>query len=223
MRLFKKLPFSWKGELHDVRLVNFSVPGEEVRTHVPANIKIRLINGRAMISMVDVKLKNLRLAGMPSFCSFSYRHLAFRLLVDDRALNNGNCKGIYFLKSFCDKPLIAYGGGIFTDYRLGKALIFERSGLLTIDQGAKHLRYHPGGPCEANLDLQGTIGMLDRAYSGDGENILVTQIMREKWPLQSFTCKDFYTNFFRDARLEGTFRVPEVIYYTWLPPKMIEQ
>ena len=73
MNLLKRLPIHYKGELHDVRLVNFSVPIEEVVELVPANINVRNFNGRAMISMVDVKLKNMRPVAFP-FIRFKYRH-----------------------------------------------------------------------------------------------------------------------------------------------------
>ena len=87
MSLLKRIPIHYKGELHDVRLVNFLVPMEEVMKGVPANIKIRNFSGRAMISMVDVKLKNMRPVAMP-FLKFNYRHIAFRLLVDDSQYND---------------------------------------------------------------------------------------------------------------------------------------
>src|SRR6188472_940138 len=77
MYLLKRIPIHYKGELHDVRLINFSVAMEELKDKVPASIKIRSINGRAMISMVDVKLKNMRPVLAP-FARFNYRHIAFR-------------------------------------------------------------------------------------------------------------------------------------------------
>lgn len=222
MYLFRKIPFTWKGQLHDVRLINFSVPLHEVEENVPAEIKIRLIGGRALISMVDVKLKKMRLSGMPELCSFSYRHLAFRLLVDDGSKNEGACKGVFFLKSFSDKALVVAGAGVFTNYRLSKALIFERANMVTVDQGPRHIRYSLDSAENENLPLKKIVCELDRAYCIDGKDLLVTQIMREKWPLMEYSCSEFYTNFFKDVRFEGAFKVPEVIDYTWLSPKKLQ-
>jgi uncharacterized protein YqjF (DUF2071 family) len=59
MDLLKRIPIQYKGELHDVRLINFSVPIAEVNTKVPSGIKVRDFDGRAMISLVDVKLKKM--------------------------------------------------------------------------------------------------------------------------------------------------------------------
>ena len=54
MNLLKRIPIHYKGELHDVRLINFSVDLDEIKDNVPAKIKVRNFNNRAMISMLDV-------------------------------------------------------------------------------------------------------------------------------------------------------------------------
>lgn len=222
MNLLKKIPIQFKGELHDVRLINFSVALEEVKDKVPSNIKVRDFNGRALISMVDVKLKNMHPVFVPPFFHFNYRHLAFRLLVDDSIYNEGVNKGIYFYRSFTDKPLIITGGKLLTDYNLELAQIEEANNEVTLSQGKHHVKYCVDNIISAsNDDLKKTIGALDRAYSVLGNTIRVTQIQREKWPIQPVKCSGFENTFFKTARFEGAFRVLETIYYDWLPPKAI--
>lgn len=63
--MLRRIPIHYKGELHDVRLINFTVDMDEIKGKVPSHIKPRDFKGRAMISMVDVKLKNMRPAIMP--------------------------------------------------------------------------------------------------------------------------------------------------------------
>ncbi len=221
MNFLKRLPIHYKGELHDVRLVNFSVSIEEVAGMVPAGIKVRDFNGRAMISMVDVKLSDMRPVPYP-FPGFSYRHVAFRLLVDDSQYNGGSAKGIFFLRSFTDKPLIVLGGRLMTDYNLERAMISEIDDEVTITQGANRVRYSlDGASTLMNEMLHDTIGALDRAYAVLGDSIRVTQIQRERWPIQLVDCNVFENTFFKTARFEGAFRVPETIYYHWLPPKVV--
>jgi hypothetical protein len=45
----------------------------------------------------------------------------------------------------------------------------------------------------------------------------MVQIMREKWPIEWVKCTHFETDFFKTARLEGAFKVKEMIDYEWLP------
>jgi uncharacterized protein YqjF (DUF2071 family) len=224
MNLLKRIPVHYKGELHDVRLINFSVALDEVRGKVPAHIKIRNFNGRAMISMVDVKLRKMRPAFMPAFLHFNYRHVAFRLLVEDSKYNSGTNKGIFFFRSFTDKTLIISAGKLLTDYNLESARIQEHSNEVLIAQGKKYVKYClDDSSIPASDELKKTIGALDRAYSVLGDTVRVTQIQREKWPIQPVNCTGFENTFFKSARLEGAFRVHETIYYDWLPPKAIKR
>lgn len=221
MNLLKRLPIHYKGELHDVRLVNFSVAMDEVLEKVPANIKVRNFNGRAMISMVDVKLKNMRTVAFP-FIRFNYRHIAFRLLIDDSRQSGGSHKGIFFFKSFTDKPVIVFGGRLMTDYNLETAHIEENENEVTVSQGDKRVKYClDEGIAADNTELRKTIAALDRAYAMVGSTVRVTPIQREKWPIQGVNCRTFENTFFSTAKFEGAFRVFETIYYDWLPSKAI--
>jgi len=226
MNILKQIPIHYAGELHDIRLVNFSIALDEIADKVPPGITIRTFNGRALISMVDVKLKKMRPVFMPAFCNFNYRHVAFRLLTDDSAYNNGLNKGIYFYRSFTDNALVVAGGGLLTDYHLEKAVIEDHDKRVVIKNGREYVRYQIDTVPEqqpANSILYQTISALDRAYSMLGSRLRVTQIQREKWPIQFVKCGEFETTFFKTARLEGAFRVFETIYYQWLPPRTIQQ
>jgi hypothetical protein len=221
MNSLKKIPIRYKGELHDVRLINFLVSKEEVRSMVPGNIEIRDFNGKAMISMVDVKLKNMRPAALP-FLRFNYRHIAFRLLVEDSERNNGVNKGIFFLQSFTNNPIIVFGGKLITDYNLEKANIDEKGNEVILTQGSRKLRYCVNDFSSVpNDELKTTIGALDRAYSILGDSVRVTQIQREKWPIQLVNCTGFENTFFKTSEFQGAFQVSETIYYEWLPPKAL--
>ncbi len=222
----KLLPLRFKGELHDIVLVNFSVDMAEVADQVPADIRIRNFDGRAMISTVNVKLKQMRPSFMPKWSSFDYQHIGFRLLVEDKHYYEGQAsdRGIYFLNSFTTRALMAMGGALLTDYRLETAEIFNDQHSLDLRKGANILSYRVAenrAPEQHNHELLQTIGAIDRAYSKLGAKTRVTQIMREKWPLAPMEALDFRTNFFCSARLEGIFRVPETIYYNWLPARNI--
>ena len=219
MSFLKNIPIRYIGELHDVKLVNFSVAMEEVKPLVPENIRILELDGRAMISMVDVQLENMHPAFIPERISFRYRHIAFRLLVDDSRLNGGESKGIYFLRSFTDRPLIVQGGKWLTNYNLETARLESFENMLELKQNDKFLNYafRDRQPKEKNSALKQRIGAIDRAYSMNGKKLQFVRIMREKWPIEWIDCYHFQTNFFSTAVFEGAFKVNEVIHYEWLP------
>lgn len=223
MNLLKKIPISYLGELHQVKLINFSVEREEVEPYVPWKIKIRDFGSRAIISMVNVELKNMHPTFLPESMHFGYRHIGFRLLIDDRQWNDGVYKGIYFIRSFTDNALIAQGGQLMTDYNLEKAEIICTKDLLTLKKEDRFLTYalDEQMPTSVNKELHTSISTIDRAYSLLDGQIRMTKIVREKWPIEWVNCYHFKTNFFETARFEGAFQVNETIYYQWEPPHNI--
>jgi len=223
MNFMKRIPIKYLGELHEIRLVNFYVDMEEVRPLVPERIRIRDFNGRALISMVNVMLRNMHPSFLPGALNFEYRHIAFRLLVDDSGLNGGEAKGIYFLRSFTDKNLIAAAGALLTDYRLEPAAIHNIDRMLELKQGERFLNYalDPGAVPAADPQLLQTVGALDRAYSLRDEELYMVRILRERWPLRPVECYLFETNFFKTAQLAGAFTVDETIRYEWLPAQAV--
>jgi hypothetical protein len=224
MSFLKRIPIEYTGELHDIKLINFSVEIDELRARVPGKIKVRDFDGRALISMVNVRLKKMKPSFAPNAFCFNYQHIAFRLLVDDSVYNGGLNKGIYFLESFTNKPLIVFGGSLMTEYKLEMAEILDTDYACNLTSGNKFIRYHvEDKKPEPNAELKSTIGAIDRAYSILDNKVRVTQIQREKWPIEPVVCTGFETNFFKSARLEGAFKVYETIYYRWLPPKNIYQ
>ena len=223
MNLLKKLPITFLGELHQVKLINFSVEREEVEPFVPWKLKIRDFKGRAMISMVNVDLKHMHPDFLPESLHFNYRHIGFRLLIEDKQWNKGINKGIFFMRSFTDNGLIAQGGQLMTNYNLEKAEIICTNQLLALKKEEKYLTYalDEQVPKQRDECLKQTIGAIDRAYSLLDGQIRMTKILREKWPIEWVNCYHFKTNFFETARLEGAFQVNETIYYQWTPPQPI--
>jgi len=221
LSFLKKIPINYLGELHDIVLVNFSVDIEEVRDHVPAELKIKDFGGRALFSMVNVKLKRMRMKGLPGL-NFGYQHIGFRLLLDDKRYHEEFVeKGIFFYKSFTDRPLMVIGGSLLTNYQLDGAELSNSKQGFALRYQDKFLSYeldHSDTNSNEDLILKATVGAVDRAYAMRNKQVFKTQIVREKWPLEPVTCTNFQTNFFKSAKLEGVFCVPEVIYYQWLPP-----
>ncbi len=222
MSLLKNIPITYKGELHDIVLVNFSVDPDEVKDNLPEGIEVREFDGRAMISMVNVKLRNMRPTFSGKLFQFNYQHIGFRLLVNETDHAFGIDRNIFFLQSFTNRPLMALGGSMLTDYRLAMAEIFNHKLNLDFRRRSQILSYtlDLDRPVpEPHSQLKQTIGAIDSALSVHNGEVRCTQIVREKWPLEEVHCTDFKTSFFKTAHLEGVFRVPEVIHYTWLPPR----
>jgi hypothetical protein len=201
------------GELHNVRLINFSVNLEEVLPFVPKQLKILQEKGKAIISMVDVQLNNMKTKSIPFF-KFGYRHVAFRLLLED---NSTDPKGVFFLKSFSNKPLLNFAGNLVSNYKLSNCTINEYFDAVSIKHEKKYINYalDPYSKAEYNKELYQKIKRIDRAYTIEKEETYVIRITRKKWPIEPIKCYHFATNYFKSAKFIGAFKVNEIIYYTW--------
>ena len=227
MEFLKKIPITFKGELHDVRLINFTVEADEIRSNIPNPLIPLVHNNRAMISMVDVELKHMRPAFFPDNLHFSYRHVAFRVLIDDREYHNlDEPHGIFFLNSFTNKKRIILGGQWMTKFNLNFALISGDETSLSLKRENKFMEYRinpdfrPDNSPQA-LEIKSHVAPLDRAYSIIGNSIYVLQIQREEWPIEPVTCDYFNTTFFESAKLEAAFYIKKPISYEWLSPQKI--
>jgi hypothetical protein len=221
MSLLKKIPITYIGELHQVKLVNFWVDMDEVITQVPKGIRVRDFGGKALVSLVNVELKNMHPSFLPGAIHFGYRHVAFRLLVDDAKRNGNQAKGIYFLRSFTDRAEIVAGGNLLTDYRLEKAEIRHLDRMMGLYAEGNYFNYaldlsNAPVPDIAQKEI---IGSLDRAYAMEDGHLKMVKIMREKWPIRQVQCYLVETNFFKTARPASAFVVDEVIHYRWTAAK----
>jgi hypothetical protein len=210
----------FKGELHQVKLINFSVDIEEVEHLVPKKLKIFQENGKAIISMVDVQLKEMRTTWLP-FIKFGYRHVAFRLLLNDKSLSQENePKGIFFLKAFSRHRLLNWGGNLIGNYNLSFAKMSQGFDVFNLIKKDKHIEYALNQNEEPNMNakLYQQIKRIDRAYAQENSDVLVTQIAREEWPIEPVKCVRFSTNFFKSANLLGAFQIKKPIDYTWENP-----
>jgi hypothetical protein len=73
MNWLKRIPMDYYGELHDVKLIQFSVELAELEPMLPKELKARNFDGRGLISMVNVKLKKMHPGFLHSSLGCSYR------------------------------------------------------------------------------------------------------------------------------------------------------
>ena len=129
-------------------------------------------------------------------------------------------KGIYFVKSFSNRPLLNFAGNLMADYNLTNAKLEGVHDAFSLKQNENYIEYalDPYSNCEKEDKLYRTIHRIDRAYATKNDNIFVTQIVRRHWPIKPVKCYHFATNFFKSAKFLGAFKVDETINYTWNDP-----
>ena len=123
MKLLKDLPIGYTALLKDIRLINFVIHSGELQNNI-SQLPLVLIDNKPVISLLDVTLSKLKPSFLLNTFDFTYRHIAFRLLIKDGELHHDNVnRGIYYWKSFTNRSFIARAGRLFTNFNFEKACI----------------------------------------------------------------------------------------------------
>ena len=221
MNWLKSLPVSYEGLLNDIKVINFSVALDEVELLLPAGLKAMNFEGRAMISLADLQLCEMRPKYLPKWLALNYRHVALRVLVERKKAGSGTEPAIYFLKSFCGSACLVCGGDFLTDYRLCKAKI-KGANMTSIETPNTFLNYTLSGQNDIvdEQDICRT-ARLNTAYAVHGGDIWQTQIQPDDWPLEPVNCSAFTTNLFNDYRVEAAYEVKGTLDFSRSVPSLI--
>lgn len=105
MLLLKSLPIGYTASLRDIKLINFTIDAEELVSGIP-QLPLVKMNNHPVISLLDVKIHRLKPSGLFTPIHFTYRHIAFRVLINDNYLHNDGILAAFFI---CIPLSIIYG------------------------------------------------------------------------------------------------------------------
>ena len=226
--LLRRLPITYHGTLQGAELVQFSLDPDEVRPLVPAPLSPCLLHGRSLVSCLRVEMRRLRPRFVPRFLSVCDRHVALRLMVHDRS-DPGPPHGAYLLRAFTDRRWIARACEWLSWVQLLPAELNLTGGDLEVREGGHRLHFTtfepapsrpPGVLFSSWEEARAVVGSIDRLHAGDGQGRLwVTDVSHADCPLQPLGVRDFHTDFFESARVEGAFRIPRTVYHRWTAPR----
>ena len=207
------------GELHDIYLLHLALDPEEVRQYMPSAMPLRIIDGKAIMSLVNVQARHFRLRGMPRSWGVKYNAVMMRVAVDDAHLTqDGLCRGIHIPHIFLNRRYMSTAFGLTTDQSTSAASIETNGTSLQVSAGDRSLSYVAdiGVEGDAPPDQVEIAENLDRAYTvSDSGQVRRITIARDKWPLQPIACREFKTNIFESADVLCLFKVTVVIPYEW--------
>ena len=222
MILLKSLPIGYTARLKDIRLINFTIEPDELNGYF-SRLPLVLINGKPVISLLNVTVSKLRPSFLLNTFGFTYQHIAFRLLIKDGVLHGDNVnRGIFYWRSFTNKSFIVQAGRFLTNFNFESAHIESSHQKFLLKKKQKFISYiSDDNPIEYNNNLKDIFVNIDRAYSLIDRKMKVTQVKRTDLPLQPLNCRTFETNFFKTAEFVCAFQVKNVLEYEWLPPQNI--
>jgi uncharacterized protein YqjF (DUF2071 family) len=97
-------------------LANFAVDPEVLVRELPPHLDLEVHRGRAYLSVVIAEMDKLRPAGIPRFLGFTYDQIVYRVVVSFRGE-----RGVHFLRSDADSPLMCFVGNLISIFRFHRA------------------------------------------------------------------------------------------------------
>ncbi|GHO46001.1 DUF2071 domain-containing protein [Ktedonospora formicarum] len=240
-----RLPIAMKTTFQDILLLTYAVPPPLLADLLPAYIHPYIHNGRSYISIVIGNMRGMRPGVLPEFLGTSYYQIVYRAVVCLRDLDGRERRGVFFLRSDSNDPVMNYFGNRLTEFRFhffhtGAISLFQRHQELLVsvetadkqgdlvaylrNQGsAEHLP--PAEDFATIEEEKNTLVQLFHAYAYDPEHAIVydLEIERGEWSLQRLEMLDVFSAFFKEYPFPAaTARPISHIYiqecsYIWKP------
>ena len=197
--IFQKNPCAVRGRLRRCWLFVYRTPVESARALLPLQLEPITRDGFAFWNIVVCKIGGLRPALLPAAVGLDYWHVAYRLHVRAQTEGGAVVEGLHFLRSDCDRALVALAGNVVTDFHFHHATVAvseEASGITgKIRARGGDADFRLGSETPSSLNPGSPFASLDSA----------TEWLKYK-PFGLSPCGDGAINVVRVARDEAAWR-----------------
>jgi hypothetical protein len=210
------MKLAMRGRLAQCLLLSFRTPEDQARDLLPRGLKLTTLSGWAFWNVVLCRVDNMRPVAFPRGLGITYHHAACRLLAEAEPASGGGAgplRGLYFIRSDADAPVLSAMGNCLTHFRFHDAAIrldaTETSGIATAEvlsadgKGDMSLKAAtapesgllPGSifssPAERNAFLK--YQPLALAPMEDGQSVELAEVMRDEtdWKEEELTIHQF--------------------------------
>ena len=231
----RRLPLRMRTVFQDVLLPTWAVDPSTLAGLLPGVMRPWLHHGRAYVSIVIANMRGMRPAPLPEMLGSNAYQIVYRAIVTLREAADGERRGVFFLRSDCNDPVLSYFGNRMTEfrfhyfhtgaigmYRRGDGMLVtaetaDRGGDLVIhgqDRGpADRLPPAPGfrDPAEEKQSLV----QLFHAYAYDPAKGLIydMEIERGNWDVRRLEWTDGFAAFFTESPFTADTAEPASLLY----------
>lgn len=161
----RKNPLTMKGAIERCWLFAFRTSAAEAAARLPSPLEPVTFGGCAFWNVVVCRVEAMRPRFAPRFLGMSYWHVAYRLYARFRPAAGEPIEGLYFVRSDCDRPLMAAMGNLMTDFNFHTAAV-------TVEERGSHVRIQvdsPDAPATADVDRGRTVELASGSPFGSVE------------------------------------------------------
>lgn len=229
-----KHPLPMRTMFRDCFLVNFAMAPETLKRILPPPLTPDLFDGEAYLSVVIADMERMRPAFLPAVCGITYQQVVYRAIV-----RHGERRGVHFLRSDADHPLMVVMGNLLSFFRFHNASITRTTGgglhsfdlvagrdepadiHATFDVGRARGGITPGSAFPSMVEAQRFLVELYTAYrpAPDGRRVSSVDIERGAWNIRMVEATRACFDWMNGSSLfpAGSTRLDSVIYVEDVP------
>lgn len=226
-------PFAVRGRIAQCWLFVYRTPLAAVRELLPPTLEPATHGGFAFWNIVVSRLDGMRPPPLPEWIGLGYWHVAYRLHARATGSDGTPIEGLFFVRSDCDRRIVARVGNALTDFNfhVARIRVEEREGTvrgtITSLDAAAHFRIDQrlspgltaGSPFASIDEAARALAYKPRALAPCGPDALkVVRVVRDdaawRWKLAAVAEADWQFLTGREATLELCYEV-EPIEYLW--------
>jgi hypothetical protein len=114
-------PFAVAGSIRQCWLFVYRLPLAVAQRLLPPPLRLVVQGGFAFMNIVVCRLSGMRPAILPAMVGLGYWHVAYRLHAWAPCETGRSLEGLHFLRSECDRPVVAWAGNRLTDFHFHAA------------------------------------------------------------------------------------------------------
>jgi uncharacterized protein YqjF (DUF2071 family) len=118
-----KHPLAMRTTFRNCFLVNFAMAPETLANILPPPLTPDVYAGQAFLSVVIADMERMRPVFVPALCGVTYQQVVYRAVV-----RCGGKRGVYFLRSDADNPLMVAMGNLLSFFRFHRSRIVRTNG-----------------------------------------------------------------------------------------------
>ena len=230
----------------DLLLVTYAVDFDALAALLPPAVwPWRDDCGRAFVSIVVANMRGMRPAPLPESLGSNAYQIVYRAVVELRGRDGTRRRGVFFLRSDCNDPVLSFFGNRMTEFRFhyfhtGAVGLYQRGDELlasveTVDGGGDLVVHARDlGPADGLPPADGFADVaaekrdlveLFHAFAHDPDRGLIydMEIERGDWAIRRLDVADDFSAFFEEGPFDvATGRMASALYirecaYIWRP------
>jgi len=232
----------------DLFLITYRVDSDRLNSELPEHIRAWEHKGFSYISIVVANMRGMRVRWLPAFLGSNYYQIVYRAIVEVTEYGSSPKRGVFFLRSDANDPLMSFFGNRLTAFRFH---YFQTGGITFLQKGSRSLlatetadrkgdfvflienmgdatKLEPAFPFSSVAEEKELLVELFHAYSENVEtgSLYDLEIERGAWNIQRLDVVDAFSAFFREQPFqEATAELVSALSikncsYVWRPMTM---